>query len=374
MSFLNTIANYIYGEPKQETFASTPLVDAMEAEIYGTALLPVVTREEALSVPQVMRARNLICSTISTLPLKTYNAKFELIDNPLLREIDPSRTNSAVLADTADDLFCYKYAYWRVLQRDSAGFPYYMEHVEFNRVSEEVKDNQVVIYIDGNRQSWEDVRKFESPNPGFLKYGGRVIRRALDLDMTSARYAKNPRPLDYFQSNGEGDPSEGEIRTFLRKWKYNLQRGVTGWVPFWVKYETVEQPTPAELQLIEAQKQVGLSIANMTGIDPEELGVSTTSRTYSNIQDRRKDKINEVYAPYMSAICERLSKADVTKRGHHVEFDLTDFMKADDKTRMEVAVGYKNAGIKTTDELRTAERLPALPDGEVLDAGNDSED
>jgi hypothetical protein len=371
MSLGEKIYSWFFNAPAQQTFASTPIVDAIAEEQYGTSLLPIVTRDEALSVPAVHRARNKICSTISTLPLKTYNAKFELIDNPLLREIDPSRTNSAVLSDTLEDLFLYKYAYWRVLQRSSDGFPYYMEHVAFDRVSEQVKDGRVIIFIDGEQESWENVRKFESPNPGFLKHGGRVVKRALDLDVTSAKFARNPRPLDYFTPSDDVDPlDDNGIRAFLQKWKLWLRNNVTGYVPAGMKYVSVDQPTPAELQLIEAQKQVGLSIANMTGIDPEEFGISTTSRTYSNVQDRRKDNVNEVYAPYMSAISERLSKGDVTKRGHQVFFDLTDFMKADDKTRMEVQLGYHSAGLLTDEEIRTAEHLPALPPRkEELDAG-----
>jgi hypothetical protein len=370
MNLGQRIKTYFFGEPVNQNFADTSVVDAIAEDQYGSALLPIVTRDEALSVPAVHRARNKICSTISTLPLKTYNTKFELVDNPLLREIDPARTNSAVLSDTGEDMFLYKYAYWRVLQRSADGFPYFAEHISFSRVAEQEKGGRVIVLIDGVETSWRDVIKFESPNPSFLRYGGRVIKRALDLDVTSAKYARNPRPLDYFTPDMDVDPlDDNGIRSFLQKWKLWLRNNVTGYVPAGMKYVSVDQPTPAELQLIDAQQQVALSIANMTGIDPEEFGINTTSRTYNNIQDRRKDNVNEVYAPYMSAITERLSKGDVTKRGHQVFFDLTDFMKADDKTRMEVQLGYHSAGLLTDEEIRTAEHLPALPRKEEPDAG-----
>ncbi len=38
------------------------------------------------------------------------------------------------------------------------------------------------------------------------------------------------------------------------------------------------------------------------GIDPEDVGVNTTSRTYANIKDRRKARINDTLSPYMRAV------------------------------------------------------------------------
>jgi hypothetical protein len=361
---------------KQE-FSATPLVDYIEQETYGTALLPVVTREEALSVPGVMRARNMIAS-IATLPLKTYAKDWKLVDNPLLRQIDPTRTNVATLADTLEDLLFNKYAYWRIVERDVRGYPVFAEYVDFRIVSEEEKDGDVTVRINGKVVSWADIIKFESPNPAFLKHGGRVVKRALDLDVTSAKYARNPMPLSYFRSTDpSSDPADDAgIKAFLQKWKRWFKSETTGYVPAGIEYVSVEQPTPAELQLIEAQKQVALNLANMTGLDPEDLGISTTSRTYQNAVDRRQDRINEVFAPYMRAITDRLSMSPmagtgaygnyVTKRGHSVQFDLADYMKADPKTRMEVQTGYLNARVTVPNEVREDEHRPPIPGGDDI--------
>src|SRR5690349_13140905 len=51
-----------------------------------------VGREQALSVPVVLRGRNLICG-MSTLPLQAVDANNELVDHPLLRQIDPNVPN-----------------------------------------------------------------------------------------------------------------------------------------------------------------------------------------------------------------------------------------------------------------------------------------
>lgn len=348
-------------EPTRETFAATPILNAIEAEQYGTELLPIVTRDEALSVPGVMRARNTICS-IAALPLKTYDKDWKEVDNPLFRQIDPTRTNIATLADTFEDLLFYKYAYWRILERGFDNYPTSAEYVAYHRVSEQEENGRITIRIDGKLVPWTDIRKFEAPNPGFLKHGGRVVKRALDLDTTAAKFANNPRPLDYFTPDLDVDPlDDGGIRVFLRKWRNWLRYNVTGYVPAGMKYVSVEQPTPAELQLIEAQKQVGLSIANMTGLDPEDLGINVTSRTYFNADQRRQEKINDVLNPYMRAVTDRLSMGDTTKRGYQVLFDISDYMRADAKTRAETQLAYHAAGLLTDDEIREDERRPALP-------------
>jgi len=349
-------------EVQRVEFSNTPLVDAIEAEQNGTLTLPIVTRDEALSVPGVMRARNMICS-IATLPLVTYTKDWRTVTNPLFQQIDPARTNVVVLSETLEDLLLNGCAYWQVLARDAKGFPTYAEYVPYYRVSENEEHGEPVLRIDGKRVPWSDVIKFESPNPAFLKHGSRVVKRALDLDLTSAKYARNPAPLNYFRSTDpQADPADDAgIRTFLRKWRDWLKTETTAYVPAGTEYVTVEQPTPAELQLIEAQRQVGLSIANMTGLDPEDLGISTTSRTYNNIQDRRQDRINEVFAPYMRAITDRLSMGDVTKRGQVVRFDLTDYMKADEKTRADVQNIRLQNGSLTLPEVREDEHQPPLP-------------
>jgi phage portal protein BeeE len=117
----------------------------------------------------------------------------------------------------------------------------------------------------------------------------------------------------------------------------------------------VDSPSPADLQLVELQKQAALDIANALGVDPEELGISTTSRTYANAVDRRRDRINDVLSPFMRAITDRLSMGDVTRRGHRVEFDLDDYMKSNPTERWSVYKIAKEMGVMLVDEIRAEE-------------------
>jgi len=341
-----------------------PIDRAIGEATYGTALLPRVSRDEALSVPEVMKARNLICN-ISTLPLITRAADRSISDNRLFRQIDPVETNVYTLNCTVEDLLFRQTSYWRVLERGADGYPVSAEHIEWDRVSDQIEKGRRVCRIDGQVVPWTEIILFHSPLPALLVYAGRVIKQAIDLDRTAAKYARNPRPLDYFKSTDpQVDPFEddGVVRQMLRKWRNWLRNETTGYVPAGLEYVSVDQPSPRDLELVEAQKQVAIRIANMTGLDAEDFNVSTTSRTYQNSVDRRMDRINQVLSVFMKVITERLSMGDVTKNGYKVEFDLDDYLRADPMTRMQVQTGYKAAGVISAEEIREEERLtPGAP-------------
>ncbi len=359
--------------------APRPIAEVLLA-MNAAGLLPRAGRAEALSVAPVLRARNLICST-ATLPLIQYDSAWNRVRLPLLEQIDPDVANVVTLAQTTEDLLFEGISWWRITAWDYAGYPIYARHLDYSSVSlqppgghspaplpsgQDPRD--AVIYYDGEPIPASRVIRFDSPNPGLLSAAGRAIRRAILLDTASALYADNPRPLDYFSPSEGADPADdATITQLLDEWAVWRKTRTTGYVPAGLEYNSVDVPTPADLQLVEVIKQAHLAIANATGLDPEDLGISTTSRTYQNGVDRRQDRINDTFSPYMSAITQRLSMPDVTKRGHQVKHDLDDYMRADPKTRAEFYTLAKAAGWMTPDEMRDEERLPALTEMQKLE-------
>lgn len=318
-----------------------------------------VSREQALSVAAVQRGRNSLCS-IATLPLRSYKG-LEIVRSPFLEQIDPDVPNVVTLAQTIEDLAFDGISWWLITAQDFAGFPVAARHLDVRTVSLTEPTGAVnpfpsgvdargvrVVWVDGEPTPVDRVIRFDSPNPGLLSANARAIRRALLLDRLAATYADNPRPTDYFTDGA--DPSvdpmgDDEIDAFLAEWKAARKAGGTGWIPSSVQRVDVATPSPAEVQLVELQRQVTLEIANGLGVDPEDLGVSTTSRTYFNAQDRRTSKINETYAPFMQAITQRLSMGDVTRRGHRVAFDLIDYLKPDAAAQATYWKALKDMGV-----------------------------
>ena len=85
---------------------------------YLPTTLTSVSRDQAMSVPSVARCRNLICSTIGTMPLHLYKKSTgEELGSPVwLEQPSISQPRSVTMAWTVDSLVFYGVAYWRVTE------------------------------------------------------------------------------------------------------------------------------------------------------------------------------------------------------------------------------------------------------------------
>ena len=353
------------------TFDTTPRPIA-EVIFEMSSRAGAVTRSDALSIPAVLRGRNLLCSP-STLPLVVLKEDNTTIKSPFLSQINPNVPNVVTLAATIEDLIFESVSWWRVLAFGHDMYPVQAERLEPSSVSllppnhataawlPSRLDARGTVWIDGVETPGDQVIRFDSPNPPVLVHGARAIRRALLIDQLAAMYSANPRPLDYFSPRdpAAGEPADGTIKSMLTTWRTARKARATGYVPGWAAYNSVDSPSPADMQLVELQRQASLDLANALGLDPEDLGVSTTSRTYANAVDRRRDRVNDVLAPYMKAITDRLSMGDVTKRGERVIFDLNDYMKSNPTERMAMWRTLQEIGVMTPMAIARAEGIPA---------------
>lgn len=338
---------------------------------YRAAQYLCIDRTAALGVPAVLRARNLICS-ISTLPLQLIDQDNRIQDHPLFRQIDPTYANVTALAATIEDLFFDAVSWWKVTARTADGYPakavrYSPDQVSFTAPEDYQRGlmpselpTEGYIYIEGKPVVYEDVIRFDSPNPAFLVAGERAIRRAILLDAAADLYATNRRMRGFFTpSDNTVDPaSDDEIADMLAEFASAREQRLDGYIPAALEYNPIQDPTPAEIQIIAQQQRADLALANAAGIDPEDLGINTTSRTYQNATDRRKDRVNDVLSPYMRAITDRLSMPDVTKRGYTARFWLDDYLKADPKTRAEVQQLYVDMDVIDATDIQREEGLP----------------
>lgn len=334
-----------------------------------------ISRSQALSVPAVLKGRNLMCS-LATLPLVERDAARAPVANPWLRQFDPDVANIVHLAQTVEDLLFDSISWWEITAFSWTGFPAAAVRRDPATVSLDPPAGSAMtalpsgaephgvkrVWIDGRPVDASNVIRFDSPNPPVLVAAARAIRKALRLDETAEQYASEPEASGYFRTaEGADEPDDDDIESILSQWQARRRSRLLGWIPRALEYVTVSSPSPKDLQLVELQERAGLEVANALGVDPEELGVSTTSRTYANVVDRRKDKINDVLAPYMRAITDRLSMPDCTPRGHVVEFDLVDYLKSNPTERWNVYAIALDKGVMTVPEVRAAEGWPALP-------------
>jgi phage head maturation protease len=328
------------------------------------------TRLQALAVPAVLRGRNLIAGTIASLPLRTLDRLNNPVDVALLRQIDPDVPNSVTLAMTVEDLLFEGISWWQTLARDYYGFPASARHLDADKVFTQIPPGFPLsslpsdympgshVFVGSYAVPARNIIRFDSPNPPLLVAAGGAIRRALKLEQAADRYADDPAAREFFTPVDGVDPDDDEVTAMLDAWLAARQLRAAAYVPAGFERHEAQSLSPVDLQLSQLQDKATLALANAMGLDPEDLGVSTTSRTYQNAVDRRQDRVNECYGPYIQALEDRLSMGDITRRGQRACFDLDDFLKAAPLERAQTQQVYHEIGALSVPEIRAAEYLP----------------
>jgi len=337
------------------------------------------TQEEALSIPGVLRARNLICA-VATWPQVDLDRDNKRHPNPLLEQLDPHVANVVTKAQVFQDLLFEGVAWLRVLETNTRGYPVHLEHVAGHRVTFQPlqhadgespmpgayvareRGQLLQIMVDGEPADHRMMKRVDSPNPGVLKAAGTTIKLAATYRQAAMLYAGNPRMDGYLYPKDGADPVEDdEVPTLLDAFEASRRQHVVGYIPAALGYETVENMTPADIQLTQLQERATLDVALALGLDPSDLGVSTTTETYSNRIDKRIDRINDLLGPYVMAWDERMSMGDITPRGHRCYSDPNAYLRAAPTDRIAYAKGMVELGAWDQDDVSDSENVPRKP-------------
>jgi hypothetical protein len=345
-------------------------ISDVPAEIFGlesyddpVARAPRIARSIAMQCPAVKRSHDLVAGVLGGLPIQLFDGAGVRRPSPLLDQPEDSVPRSITMTRTVADMFFDECAWWRITRRDYRQYPTAIERLSRSRVNADRKKGRV--FVDGRPVDDRDLIRFDSPFPGLLTAGARAIRTALILDAAAARYAEGAPPADYFTPTDGVDPydadpdseedEDAEIRKILDDWKAARNSRSTAYVPASLSYQ-IAGWAPDKLQLADARNHAVLEISRVAGVDPEELGVSTTSRTYANSFDRRKSYIDFTLGGYRQAIEDRLAMRDVTPTGYYARFDLTAFLRSDDLTRLSYHEKAIALGLETLPEAIAVER------------------
>lgn len=335
-----------------------------------------ISRSAALSVPAVLRARNLIAGIPSTLPIEIHDRSFRVDErNSIVTEPDPDLPASIVFAFTFEDLLFEAVSYWQVTRFGADGIPLEARHVNLRSVSQhailgmpsEIINDDLLfsprdpVFIDGLPVPRREVVRFVSPNPPLLKHAARAIRVLLCLDRAAEIYATDPLPLGYFTDREDADPlDDEEVQEVLDQWAAMRQKRAFGFVPNSLEAKTLSWDA-TKIQLAEARQHAVLEIARATGLQSLDLAVdSSTSHTYNTPEHRRLDLLTMTLMPLMTAVEQRLSMNDVLPRGLSARFDASGFLRGDLATRMGAFKTAREIGAMTDEEMRRAERKPPL--------------
>lgn len=300
-----------------------------------------VTRQQALRVPALKRAADLICGTMATLPLHAIRESTgKEVEHPLLIQPESLRgvVRTVTISETLRDLFFDAYCLWQVLTYTPQGFPQCVERVP---IGSWTQDQDGTIRIRGkevriNSEGRLPIILFVSATDPMLEAAAVTVRMYETLTATSIMYANSPEPQFYFTAAEGMDPSDTAKQTFLTAWRQQRKENAAAFVPDGIEIHEIKRMSPSDIQLVEAKDWSTREISNLTGIDADWLSVSaTTSRSYQNLQDARRHFVDHTAALYLSPFEQRLSLNDCTPRGTIVRLNYDGFLRGNQKERFE---------------------------------------
>ena len=324
------------------------------------------TREQFMAVPSGARARNIICSTVGSLPLDQYNYFTNEYIRPqrVIMQPDPRVAGSAIYSWIAEDLLLTGVAYGMVLEN------YSLTDGSRIRSWTRVAPNRVFASLNANSTEIEyytvDGKKvppfgpgslivFNGLDEGILNRAGRTIKAALALENAAELYAKEPMPTMALKASGAPLTSE-RISKLLEQWKVARNTRSTAFLNSDVELQAVGFD-PAKLQLNEARQYLALEISRAAGIPASFLSAETTSMTYSNMTAERKALIDFSLRPILTAIEQRLSQADFVPNGVAVRYNIDDFLRGSALERAQVYEILNRIGAMSVEQIQEEEDL-----------------
>ena len=329
-----------------------------------------VGRTEAISVPALMRCRNLLAGTIGAIPLELYkkSSNEELGSPAWLEQPSYSQPRSVTIAWTVDSLLFYGQAFWKVVEvYQEDGRPSRFEWIANSRVTATLdKDNVFVksYAVDGTTLPMDGLGSlvtFQSLSDGILNTGTSTIRAAIDVLKASAISASQPMPTGIIRNNG-ADLDPKEVQGLLSAFKTARNNRSTAYLTSTLEYSPVSF-SPKDMMYNEAIQNLATEIARLCNVPAIYVSADqNNSMTYANVQDERKQFLTLSLQPFISAIEDRLSMDDITARGNVVKFDIDkNFLRTD--PLQELAVIEKLLSLNLITPEQAMEMTDLTPNG-----------
>jgi HK97 family phage portal protein len=377
---LRTRAEAPQSTPKVRAQLNPPVMDAPYGSYYGNnawggygSYVNAITRQNAMAVPSIVRCRNLICNTVASIPLKTYDKATgkEIPNMPWIEQLDKRQPRAVTLAWMCDSLLMYGVAYLRVeeLYADD-NRPSSFEWIQNDRVTTKynAKSTAIEYYmIDSVRVPDSGIGSlvtFQALNQGILLTSLNTIQAALNIEKAASVASETPMGSGYIKNNGSDIPEE-EVQGILNSWKTARNSRGTAYLTQTLDYQAVSF-SPKEMMYNEAKQYFATELSRLCNVPAWMIDAEVMrSMTYQNIIDARKDFMAYSLAPFISAIEARLSMDDLTPRTQEVRFAVDDtFLRVDPLARLQVIQMMLELQLISLDQAKQMEGL--APDGSGL--------
>lgn len=334
-----------------------------------------VTRNLALTVPAVARARGVIAGTISTLPLKTYGTdNREITNRVLINQPDPACARSISLAYLIDNMMFYGVGFMQVIDISPAdGRPFRLRFVAADRVTQQLNQQGTLVVgymVDGSpvpMTGLNSLVRFDANDEGILWRGARTIRTLIAQEQAALNYASEPTPSMWLNNKGmNADPET--LANIKQTFKKSRQESSVAYTEGDFDLNILGFDS-AQLQLVEGRTFGIGEVGRLTNVPAWYLNAETQSMTYSNVQQERRALLDYCLRSYIDAVESRFSMDDLTPRGQYVRFDLSDFLRGNDAEQAELAIRLYEAGLAT--KQQAIDMVDVIPN-ENFEEANDN--
>jgi hypothetical protein len=293
-------------------------------DILGDDSWPCPTRAQAVSVPAVAAARNLIVGQISRLPLEAVKDGVKTADQPTWLY----RTNGALspqmrMAFTVDDLLFYGWSFWLV-ERGADGF---ITEAQRCPIDQWRFNSKMQVVVGQGDTPIEDGILFSGPIPGgFLSTGARTIRQALDMESTRAQRLRNPSAVTEIHQTEDNALTDEELEA-VRDNYANARRHANGAIVVTPSgIEVIDHDSGSVEMFTTVANALSVAVAQHLGLPAATIDAAVngggTSFNYSSTALDRSWFIGTGLHFWADAITSRLSMDDCVARGTVVRFDL----------------------------------------------------
>jgi len=327
-----------------------------------------ITPTTALSLVAVTRATSVLETAIMQIPVNVYRGNTPL-PTPLWLEtpdIQNQISQAEWLGTTLMHMAVYGNAFWHI-QRGARGI--------VNITNLHPTDVTVAVDGDGNiyytyyskyysAADVKHIKLFQNPSSTILLGEGplqrhkSVLRSALDLHHYADNWFKTSAVPTGTLSTSEflsADVAKQNKQAFVE----SQQERSIAVLSSGLKYETIAL-NPEQAQFLENQKYITRQIAMMFGVPTMYLGMGIEGQgmTYVNGNEDRTKLFEDGLQQYIVRIQQAIT--DLLPRGQYAEFNLTEFLRPNVKTRYEsYAIGLNN-NFLTVPEVREMEGMTEM--------------
>lgn len=312
--------------PIATPWGSSDLQRMVFQDVFGQDV-PANTREAAMRLPALARARNLMVATISRIPLQQLTGTTPMPETQQPAWLTATGDGSSPqlrMAWTVDDLIFYGWScWWRDWDGDPSDPANLASAHRLNQGDWTVNDDMRVV-VNGEPVKDTDVIVIPGLHEGILSYAADVIDDSRTLYRNVRARLLNPVPLlDLHQT--EGEPlTPAQIDALIDRWAAARQ-GRNGGVSYTNQALEINELGGGDGALmIDARNASAVDQARVVGVSAGRVDASgvNSTLTYETKETSGRDLVDFDLALYLTPISARLSLDDVTPAGTRVDFDL----------------------------------------------------